>query len=514
MSASSEEPPFIADDAFLSVVLTVGGTALALAAAPPLVAVLAARRARAAHAASPPPADARAPVPCFVEFSFRGVRAELPARRGAPARAILHGAWGSVAPGDLCALVGPSGGGKSTLLNALAGEPPGGLRLSGAVVLDGHALDAPARRAALGFVPQGDTHCDTLTARETVLFSAALRGAGPAAGAGGDADAALSELGLQRAAHTRVASLSGGERRRVTIAAELVLAPPLLLLDEPTSGLDAASALALLQTLAALAAPGRGVLAAVHAPSGEAFALFRRATLLARGSVLWAGAPGEAPAFFAAAGVPCPPQRTAAEHLLFVAAAADDGTLLLAPAPAGDSEAATAAADTAPQPAAPALSAPAPRAGAPLMRQLRLLLWRELLQQGRAPALLVSHLLLSLGVAVWLGVVYHGMDLSIRGFQNRLGVAFFVGAFFGLSALSACDALCGPSRVLLRAQARRFYHVSAPALWMPQLACVLTHARCPVCPASPPPLWLPRRRWMRCCCALHPRWCTPASSIL
>jgi ABC-type multidrug transport system ATPase subunit len=490
---SAQEPPFIADDAFLSVVLTVGGTALALAAAPPLVAVLVARRARAAHAASPPPVDARAPVPCFVEFSFRGVRAELPARRGAPGRAILQGAWGSVCLGELCALVGPSGGGKSTLLNALAGEPPGGLRLSGAVVLDGHALDAPARRAALGFVPQGDTHCNTLTARETVLFSAALRGAGPAAGAGGDADAALAELGLQHAAHTRVASLSGGERRRVTIAAELVLAPPLLLLDEPTSGLDAASALALLRTLAALAAPGRGVLAAVHAPSGEAFALFRRATLLARGCVLWAGAPGEAPAFFAAAGVPCPPQRTAAEHLLFVAAAADDGTLLLASAPAEDSEAATSS-DAAPEPASPALPAPAPRAGAPLMRQLRLLLWRELLQAGRAPALLISHLLLSLGVAVWLGVVYNGMDLSIRGFQNRLGVAFFVGAFFGLSALSACDALCGSSRVLLRAQARRFYHVSVPALWISQRACVLTRARYPICLRSPPPLWRQRRR--------------------
>lgn len=128
------------------------------------------------------------------------------------------------------------------------------------------------------------------------------------------------------------------------------------------------------------------------------------------------------------------------------------------------------------------------------MRQLRLLLWRELLQAGRAPALLISHLLLSLGVAVWLGVVYNGMDLSIRGFQNRLGVAFFVGAFFGLSALSACDALCGSSRVLLRAQARRFYHVSVPALCISQHACVLTRARYPICLCSPPPLWRQRRR--------------------
>jgi ABC-type multidrug transport system permease subunit len=89
-----------------------------------------------------------------------------------------------------------------------------------------------------------------------------------------------------------------------------------------------------------------------------------------------------------------------------------------------------------------------------------MLLWRELLQVARAPWLLVTHMLLALGIAVWLGVVYYKLELSIIGFQNRLGVVFFMCAFFGLSALSACDALIG-ERPLLRAEARRFYHPAA-----------------------------------------------------
>ena len=481
MSAALDAP-VVADDAFLGVVLSVGGAALLLAAAPPAAALLAARRSRQPHAATTLAGGPRLPAPPnFCEFTFTALRAELPPARGEPGgRIILHGASGKLAPGELCALVGPSGSGKSTLLNALAGEPPGGLRLSGCVRLDGVALARPARRAALGFVPQGDTHAEGLTARETVLFSAALRGHCAVARAGNDVDAALVELGLVRAAHTRVSSLSGGERRRVTIAAELVLSPPLLLLDEPTSGLDAFTALALLRTLAALAAPGRGVLAAVHAPSGEAFALFSRATLLACGHVLWTGAPAEAPAFLAASGVPCPPQRTAAEHLLYMAAAITDGGAQQL-APHVDPEAGAVA--TAPAEADEAPGAPHPPPGrVPLRRQLRLLLWRELLQASRAPALLLSHLLLSLGVAVWLGVVYYKLDNTIRGFQNRLGVAFFVCAYFGLSALSACDTLCG-SRPLLRAQAHRFYH---PAVFVAtrlvvdalllRLAPALTHA--------------------------------------
>jgi ABC-type multidrug transport system ATPase subunit/ABC-type multidrug transport system permease subunit len=463
--------------AFLCVVLVVGGVACTLCLTPPARALLLPRdRGHGSAKPSPLPlsADAPAPAACtgFRELSFAGVTAVLPRSRwrggaergGGGERRVLHGVCGAVRSGELVALVGPSGGGKSTLLSYLAGEPSP-LRREGDVRVDGARSAAEARRRRFGFVRQGDAQCDRLTAREAVLFSASLRlpDAGRAAAA---ADEALRELSLAHVAHTRVTRLSGGERRRVTIACELCLSPPLLLCDEPTSGLDAYSALLLVRTLGALARTGRAVLLAVHQPSAEAFALFDRTLLLAGGRVLWHGSGGgdggaSAAAFFAAAGAPCPPQRTLAEHLLFVAADPDLLSVLTTqqqPALPGALVDAAPAADDGPQ---PAVAAPASVVSlAPLTRQLRMLLWRELLQVARAPWLLVAHLLLALGIAVWLGVVYFKLDLSIIGFQNRLGVVFFMCAFFGLSALSACDALVG-ERPLLRAEARRFYHPAA-----------------------------------------------------
>jgi ABC-type multidrug transport system ATPase subunit len=482
-AAAAAEAAAYASADFVAVIVAVGAAACLLLAAACLLPPP--RRSTFARAAAD--ADALAPPP-FSTLTWHDVRVDASApllRRGAAPRPLLRGVSGSLRRGELVALLGPSGSGKSTLLRLLAGERSApGLRAAADICLDGAHAPPALRRRALGYVPQHDALPGWLTAAEAVAFGAALRlppATAPAAAAAAAA-AACAELGLQDALHTRVAALSGGELRRCAIAAELAYAPAVLLCDECTSGLDAFHALALLRSLRSLAAGGRAVLVAIHTPGAESFALFDRATLLVGGRAVWAGpAPradgGEAlRALFDRRASPRPEERSLAEHLLCCALDAagwDDADVAAAAAAAcapaladspADAPPAAAPAEAPPTdaPAAAAPPAAAPRAppGAPLARQLRWLFWREALRVRRSPALLAAHTLLALGLGVWLGVIYYQLDLSIYGFQSRLGVYFFVLASFGFSALSAAGAFAADA-ALLAQEAHRAAHPAA-----------------------------------------------------
>ena len=429
-------------------------------------------------------ADLLAPPP-FSSLTWRDVCVEARTLRLRHARPLLRGVSGTLRRGELVALLGPSGSGKSTLLRVLGGEPPArGLHAAGDMRLDGAPAPPPLRRRALGYVPQHDALPGWLTTAEAVTFGAALRlPPSTQSTAAAAATAACAELGLKAALHTRVAALSGGELRRAAIAAELAVAPAVLLCDECTSGLDAYHALALLRSLRGLAAGGRAVLVAIHTPGAEAFALFDRALLLVDGRTVWAGPTpsadgGDALRALFARGAPCPAERTLAEHLLFRAvapaaaapldaeAAVDGAEGAVAHWDDSDVAAATAAAFAsaqsaeAPAEASPTTAPPSAPPGAPLLLQLRWLFWREALRVRRAPALLVAHVLLALGLGVWLGVVYYKLDLTIYGFQSRLGVVFFVLASFGFSALSAAGAFAADAPLLAQ-EAHRAVHPAA-----------------------------------------------------
>jgi ABC-type multidrug transport system ATPase subunit len=176
-------------------------------------------------------------------------------------RRVLDGVSFVVAPGELVALVGPSGGGKSTLLESLAG-----IRAvaDGSVELDGADIgDRERGRAQIGFVPQDDIIHRELRLRETLEYAARLRL--PGGGHHGDlVSAVLTELDLLDQASLPVGSLSGGQRKRASIAVELLARPRMLLLDEPTAGLDPATATALIRTLRTLADGGCTVVLSTH----------------------------------------------------------------------------------------------------------------------------------------------------------------------------------------------------------------------------------------------------------
>lgn len=234
---------------------------------------------------------------------------------------VLQDLTGYAEPGTITALMGPSGSGKSTLLDALSSRLAANAFLSGSILLNGHKTKLSFGTAA--YVTQDDNLIGTLTVRETIMYSARLRLPDKMAMEEKRAlvEGTIMEMGLQDCADTVVGNwhlrgISGGEKRRVSIALEILMRPRLLFLDEPTSGLDSASAFFVTQTLRGLSRDGRTVIASIHQPSSEVFELFDQLYLLSGGQTVYFGKASEAYEFFAQAGFPCPSLRNPSDHFL------------------------------------------------------------------------------------------------------------------------------------------------------------------------------------------------------
>ena len=161
-----------------------------------------------------------------------------------------------VRPGELLAIVGASGSGKSTLLETLAGlrAPTSG------------RITVGEQSVPLGYVPQDDIVHRDLSVESTVRYAARLRlpSGTPRAEVDLAVDRTLETLGLTDRRRLTVGALSGGQRKRVSIATELVIQPDVCFLDEPTAGLDPISAAALIDTLRSLADSGTAVVMTTH----------------------------------------------------------------------------------------------------------------------------------------------------------------------------------------------------------------------------------------------------------
>ncbi|CAA6669547.1 unnamed protein product [Spirodela intermedia] len=217
--------------------------------------------------------------------------------------------------------MGPSGSGKSTLLDSLSGRLPSNAFLSGTILLNGRKTTLSFGTAA--YVTQEDNLTSTLTVRETISYTANLRlpEKMPWSEKKRLVEGTIDEMGLRDCTDTPIGNwhlrgISTGEKRRVSIAVEILTRPRLLFLDEPTSGLDSASAFFVVQTLRNLARDGRTVIASVHQPSNEVFGLFDHLCLLSAGRIVYFGQASEAYNFFTHAGFPCPPLRNPSDHFL------------------------------------------------------------------------------------------------------------------------------------------------------------------------------------------------------
>lgn len=198
----------------------------------------------------------------------------------------------------LLAVVGPSGAGKSTLLNALTGQRPAD---RGTVLYDGRDLyrDYAELRQRIGLVPQDDILHAQLTVHSALSYAAELRFPQDTAKTERQArvDEVVRELGLEQRAAQPVHSLSGGQRKRVSVALELLTKPSLLFLDEPTSGLDPGMDRSVMHMLRGLADDGRTVIVVTH--SVLSLDVCDRLLVLAPGGkVAYYGPPDDALAFF------------------------------------------------------------------------------------------------------------------------------------------------------------------------------------------------------------------------
>jgi len=208
----------------------------------------------------------------------------------------------------MLAVMGPSGCGKTTLLDTLAGRMRGNIKTSGALAVNGHGTSLAFGKAA--YVAQEAQLAGALTVRETLLFAARIRLANLTKPEMDElVDRLIEDMGLTLTANTLVGDwairgISGGQRRRLSIAVELITSPQILFLDEPTSGLDSAAAFHVLSCVRRLATDERRtVVAVIHQPPSEVYALFDKLLLLSAGRTVYFGDAPKAMELFKTAGL-------------------------------------------------------------------------------------------------------------------------------------------------------------------------------------------------------------------
>lgn len=386
---------------------------------------------------------------------------------------VLHDACGELPAGGFCAVLGPSGAGKSTLVDILAGKRKSG-QVSGRVSF--HSNGGPVK---VGYCDQSDVLSPTSTVMETLLFAAYLRLPEnvPKAVKAARATTVLRQLSLEHIANTRVGSglqrgISGGEMRRVSIAIELVANPDVLILDEPTSGLDSVSAarvVALLKSLTTDPENRTTIIASIHQPSSALYHSFSQVILLSRGKQLYMGPGGNAPAdYFGAQGYVCPPGYNIADHLLDIASEAPSGL------PSGHEAMMSTdmlpeslmekASDSVVDLAVLNSTAPAKqKCATTFLTQFEVLSSREWRNLKRDKTLFVAHFLLFSVVGLFAGGLYFQVDLTIAGFQNRVGSLFFLGTLIAFSSLSALYNIVEIRPLFLRERGSSFY---SPQAWL------------------------------------------------
>lgn len=238
---------------------------------------------------------------------------------------ILSNIQGAVHPGQLMAIMGASGAGKTTFLDILARKNKRGTTM-GNFYVNGDKISDNDFRSVIGFVDQDDTMLPTLTVHETIVDSAMLRLPKDMTYASKlqKVEDVERQLGIYHIRDQLIGSeegngrgISGGEKRRVGIACELVTSPSILFLDEPTSGLDAFNAFNVVECLVNLVKQyNRTVIFTIHQPRSNIVALFDQLVLLAKGRTVYSGPFGNCQAYFDNIGYSCPPGFNIADYLV------------------------------------------------------------------------------------------------------------------------------------------------------------------------------------------------------
>ncbi|KAF8839854.1 hypothetical protein BDN67DRAFT_931344 [Paxillus ammoniavirescens] len=417
---------------------------------------------------------------------------------------ILDGVSGHIPAGELMAILGPSGAGKTTLVELIAGKAKSGV-FTGSITFPPLAN---GQRPRVAFVPQTDILPAVLTVREALTFAASLRLPESLSSEKKAAlvSAVISRLGLDDVAETRIGAtdgtgrgISGGEARRVSIGLELVGCPDVLVCDEPTSGLDSVSAWRVVNVLKEVARGGGGlfgvvkgdgsgrgvaVICSVHQPSSRLYHSFDSVLLLSHGRALYSGPGALAPAKYFTnirdaaiaqaedSGVPPYEEGyNVADYLLEIASAAPTRLFSSSRGLQGTAEDRGVNAPSSEKQGSPmdaeALTGPkrslTGECATTFLTQFQVLCGREWKLLRRDKTLFFTHVIVSAVLGAFCGGLYFNTGVTIAGFQSRVGCLFFLGSLVAFSSLSALYNIVEVRPLFVRERSNSYY---SPAAWL------------------------------------------------
>ncbi|KAF1851047.1 ATP-binding cassette transporter-like protein [Cucurbitaria berberidis CBS 394.84] len=258
-------------------------------------------------------------------FSWDNITVTVKDRSSKQPLDILSSINGRVEAGEMLALMGPSGSGKTTLLDVLAHRAAtSNAAIQQTLCINGTPTSLATFRKLSSYVEQEDALIGSLTLRETLYFAAQL--ALPSSISKTERktriEGLLSAFGLRDQANTLVGTpirkgVSGGQKRRLSVASQLITSPKILFLDEPTSGLDSAASFEVIKFVKDIAKKYKVlVIASIHQPSTTTFALFDKLMLLSCGKVAYNGPVSEVKDYFESLGYNMPLYTNPAEFII------------------------------------------------------------------------------------------------------------------------------------------------------------------------------------------------------
>jgi ABC-type multidrug transport system ATPase subunit len=242
---------------------------------------------------------------------------------------ILKNVSGRAESGQLLAIMGPTGCGKTSLLNVLAARMPYGnaknTKITGSILVNGSPRNDENFRSVSGYILQDDKMYPHLTVYETMSLAAHFYLSNSVTNEAKDVLVmnVIDEMGLRKAKDTVIGDekgrgVSGGERRRANIGAQLISDPAVLFLDEPTSGLDAFQANSVMESMKSLAMNGRLVISVIHQPRSSIYEMFDKLLLISLGRIMFLGDVQDANPFFHQTGFSCPTNYNPSDYFLDV----------------------------------------------------------------------------------------------------------------------------------------------------------------------------------------------------
>ncbi|KAG5320806.1 ABCG1 protein, partial [Pseudoatta argentina] len=376
---------------------------------------------------------------------------------------ILHGISGEFKSGELVAIMGPSGAGKSTLLNALVGFTVSGV--SGEVLVNGKIRVPHSERwkRTSCYIQQDSIIRTYITVGEAMTLAAHLKLGYTISSAYKHSQVLelLEMLGLSHCYDTLCGKLSGGQKKRLDIALELLTNPSVLFLDEPTTGLDSSSCsqcVALMKRLAEL--ERRTVICTIHQPSALLLEMFDSLYVVANGYCIYRGSVSSLLPHLTSIGVHCPPYHNPADFVLEIAIGEYGISLdkLVAAAETLPTDQKTIALITSLPEETNSIKEPPPPAG--FLTQCYLLYKRQLLSLKRDYSLLMARLLCHLLIGVIFGYLYMGSGYRANILANYVYLygSLLLLVYTGKMAVTLAFPL--EMRILMKEHFNRWYRLA------------------------------------------------------